>query len=268
MNKIFLILGGFLISIATSCKKNDVMSSNLTPVNKDLTNGFPDNPSKINGYLYADIQTNAYNSSSSNISNFLFAAFSDPAKKLTSAYNHYQSSGSFSSLGNIDVGSVALNGYSLFKNVQQNFSVWYSSSYSLTYSSANWVTNGNGVFKPMNVNLNRGFPVINASLIPVNYSISKNSDYTINIGNNVSNYDSLIVIFSDGSFSSIGNIKKTLPANSTSVTFKYQELSLLYSTSSARISIYAFNYSNNTVNDKVNLFELGNKLIFNGINLY
>ena len=253
-----------VVCVSTSCKKTPPPPV-VTTVNQPLANGLPNNPKLINGYLFNGYLT--YTSGSSNISQYAFSVFSDPTKPLINSFNHYQTGNSFSNFGNIDLGTVTFNGQSLFKTSQSNFSLsyYYTYSYSTINYNAIWTTEGNGVFKPLNINVNRGLPVFSNS-ITVSNSIAKNADYTLNLGTGTSNYDSLIVILSDGNFN--GNIRKVVTTGASSVTFKSQELYTLNSSSYGYINIYAFNYSNTIINDKIYIFELANKLNYSNINLY
>lgn len=252
------------VCVSTSCKKTTAASI-VAPVNQALANGLPSNPKLINGYLYTDYLTNV--NGSSNIAQYSFSVFSDPTKPLISSLNHYQTGSSFSNLGNIDVGNVTLNSQSLYKTTQSNFSLWYyfNNSYSTINYNAIWTTEGNGVFKPLNITVNRGLPVF-SNTIAVSNSIARNTDYTLNLGTGISNYDSLIVILSNGNFN--GTIRKVVSAGSTSVTFKSQELSAINSSSYAYINIYAFNYSNAIIDDKIYVFELAQKLNYSNISFY
>ncbi len=266
-----------ILSIATaamlfSCKKKEPEPEEPALINTSMADGFPENYKSINGYLYSGIQTYQYSGSSVNYYSFSYVAFCDPTKNLVSSYNHYTNQKNFSTnvpFGNIDVGNVTFNGANVWKS-SSNFELFYGGNFNsnvtfLNYNAA-WSTDGNKTFKPLNLSISKGHPIIVTSALNIATSISKNSNYTINIGNNISNYDSLIILFEDGN--SIGKIRKVLAKNTTSVTFTPQEMSVLNTSSYARINIYAYNYSNMTIDSKINLFELSNQYYINNIYLY
>ena len=141
---------------------------------------------------------------------FKYAAFSDPARNLLVPYNHYSNNKNFSNnnvgIGNIDVGIISLNGTTVNKNIQSNFEVYYGQNFNNNVSflnlNANWLSEGNKTFKPLNIIINKGHPIIAVNSFSISTTISKNTNFTVNIGNNVTNYDSLIVILEDGNFNS------------------------------------------------------------------
>lgn len=254
-----------------SCAKKEKPYEQPVVINTELSDGFPENIKAINGYLYSGVQTYQYSSSSMYFYTFAYAAFSDPARNLLVPYNHYSNNKNFSNnnvgIGNIDVGIISLNGNTVNKNIQSNFEVYYGQNFNNNVSflnlNANWLSEGNKTFKPLNIIINKGHPIIAVNSFSISTTISKNTNFTVNIGNNVTNYDSLIVILEDGNFNS--RIRKVLPKNALSVTFTTQEMSLLSNTSNGKLGIYAFNYSNKTVDSKVNLFELSNQYIISNI---
>lgn len=255
-----------------SCAKKEKQVIEPEPINTDLTDGIPAEIKKINCYLYSCVQTYQY-SSTYNYYIYNYAAFSDPSRNLTGSYNHYNNSKIFSSsagTGNIDVGNITLNGSTVFKNFQSNFEVYYGGNFSGSVSSfnynANWITDGNKTFKPINEVISKGHPIINVSGLSINPSISKNTNFTFNVTNNITNYDSLVVILEDGTWN--GRVRKTVAKNTASVTFTPQEMTGLFNTTSGKLNIYAFNYSNKIVNDKSIFFELSNQYILNNVYIY
>ena len=255
-----------------SCNKKEKAIEEPAPINKALSDGFPENIKVINSYLYSCVQTYQYSSTIYYYS-FSYAAFTDPAKNLLSTYNHYSNNKNFSSNGgggNIDVGNVTLNGSFVSKNFPSNIEVYYrqNSNNNVNFLNLNayWTSEGNKTFKSIDVIINKGHPTIAVNNLAISNSISKNTDYTINIGNNITNYDSLIVILEDGSWN--GRIRKTVPKNTTSLTFTTQEMSILNNTSNGKFNIYAYNYSNMTVDNKINVFELSNQYNVNNIYIY
>ena len=267
----FIILSITSVVLLFSCHKKEKEPAQLELVNTEMTDGLPQNYKSINGYLYSGVQTYQYSSSSTYYYSFSYAAFCDPSKNLISSYNHYTNNKNFSNvpLGNIDVGNVTLNGVNVFKNLQQNFEVSYqnnSSNINFLNYNASWKTDGNRTFKPIEVSINKGHPVILTSGLNIPTSIPKNSNFSINIGTNISNYDSLIVILEDGNWN--GKIRKVVPKNALSLTFTTQEMSILYTSNNGKITFYAYNYSNMTVDSKVTLFELSNQYILSSIYIY
>lgn len=266
-----------ILSIATtallfSCKKKEKEPEEPALINTSMDDGLPENYKSINGYLYSGIQTNQYSSSNISYYNFLYVAFCDPTKHLLSSFNHYSNQRNFSSnvpFGNIDVGNVTLNGSILWKSSSSS-ELFYTGNFNSSINSLNynavWTTEGNKTFKPLNLSINKGHPIIVTSALNIPTSVSKNSNFTINIGNNISNYDSLIVTFESSNFNT--RIRKVLAKNSTSVTFTTQEMSILSTSSYATINFYAFNYSNMTIDTKINVFELSNQYIINNIYLF
>lgn len=256
-----------------SCAKKEKPYEQPAVINTELSDGFPENIKAVNGYLYSGVQTYQYSTSSTNLYTFAYAAFSDPARNLLVPYNHYSNTKNFSNnvgSGNIDVGNVSLNATTVNKNTQSNFEVYYGQNFSNNVSffnlNANWLSEGNKTFKPLNVTINKGHPTIAVNSIGIGNSISKSTDFTVNIGTNVTNYDSLIVILEDGNFNS--KIRKIVPKNSLSVTFTPQEMSFLNNTSYGKFGIYAYNYSNMTINSKVLVFELSNQYVLSNLYLY
>jgi len=251
------IMSGLLMS----CKKKE----KKTPpepepsVTTEMASGLPSNINSINGYLYAGIK---YNGSSSNyFVSSLYAAFSDPGRKLTTSYNHFLDNisnfGSNSNFGNIDVGSVTLNSSFFLSRSSFDPNVFYSSinNSGPFYNTAHWTSDGNMSFKPLDLDVPKGFPVLTYTL-PFT-SISRSTGFTLNMAQCGSNYDSITVSINDFSFPQ-GGIKKTVTPGVTSVTFSASDLSPI-SNSSGTLAVYAYNYSNQTINNKVYLFELSNK---------
>lgn len=261
-----IILGSLFLF---SCNKKKETIDEPENINTSLVDGLPENKKLINGYLYSSLQTYQYSSSSSYYYMNSYAIFSDPAKNLISTFNHYYNNKMFvqSINGNIDVGNVYINGITLPKSLQSNFEVYYTQGFNSSSNffnyNATWSTEGNKSFKPINLSIGKGYPLISTNLISIGNSISKSSNYTINFGNNISNYDSLIVILEDGNFN--GKIRKTLPQNATSVTFTPQDMNVLSSSNYGKVGIYAYNYSYIILDSKVNILELSNQFTYNNI---
>ncbi len=253
--------------LIVSCKKKSNVPPQPTIINTEMAYGLPENNKAINGYLYSCIQTNVSGSNSAVYYIYAYAAFSDPARNLINSYNHYTNTKVFAGNmtaagGNIDVGNVYVNNQNLNKSGggSEFYYMYSQNNVNAINYAINWQHEGNKTFKPINTSLNIGYPTITTNSLVVNNSFSKGSDLTINLGNNITNYDSLIVSLNDGNLSRA--IVKRLPKNSTSVTFTAQDMMYLYTSSYyGQISFYAINYSNITIDSKVNIFELNNQYI-------
>jgi hypothetical protein len=258
-NKEIYFLVAAVIALA-ACKKPKKKETEQVPVvNTEQANGLPSNPKAINGYLYASYK----NSGSVYYYCNVYASFSDPAKKLTAGWDHfYDNNGSFgttSNFGNIDVGNMSFNGSFLQKS-SFNPNVFYTQTNSnsfqpITYSS--WSNEGNLSFLPMDLGVTRPFP--STAPNPTFAPVSKSTPYTLNLAEYVTNYDSVLVVLSDN-FSSQSMLKKRVDASTTTVTFTPAEMSTLYSGSNGNIFVYAYNYTNQTINSKVYLFEQSAKI--------
>jgi len=268
MKKIPKNLAGFVFScnivFLASCNKNKAttLPADPEPVTTDIANGLPDNPKKINGYAFAE-NVITYNNGSPNPYVYLMALFGDPARNLIANYDHFTNSQRPISVSNdrenVSVGTLSFNGVPLYNGgsviYQQN-----STMSNVIYNSANWLSDGNLSFKPINTAIPRGFPIINHStMLPTTYSISLSKDFSIDFSNFISNYDSVSVSLSSSSFSQY-QIKKTLSSASNSITFSKTELSVLYTTTYGNITFAAFNYSNKIIEDKIYVFELSNRI--------
>ncbi|MCE3259227.1 MAG: hypothetical protein K0S12_868, partial [Bacteroidetes bacterium] len=245
-----------LFWVFSACKKESPAKAETpAPVSTSLADGMG-STTTVSGYLYSSLNTSFSWSGNS----FFYAAFGDPARKLLGTYDHYNDFtifGGSNNFGNIDVGQVTFaNSYTLFKNLF-NPSVNYTGNTNLfTPTTNNWSIEGNGTFKPFNINISRGYPSLanTFTLSPV----SRTNAYTIDLTALASNYDSVIVEISNNGSSSFGNPRRRL-GNAGTVTFNTSELSNLYTSSSGQIKICVFNYSNITIEDKRYIFELAKK---------
>jgi hypothetical protein len=244
--RLFLLLP-FLPAMLACKKPKSIIPDQTAVINTSLANGMPADIQKINGYLYADINYSNFNNS--------YSAFSDPAKSLVSTYNHRNNNVQFSQpvLGNIDVGQVSFGGLNLSRQ-NTGTSVMYEMSNSVGFQNNVWTSDGNGTFKPLSINMARGFPVLNSNTYTFN-TISKSSGFTVDIGNSVSNYDSVIVNLTDN----YGGLVSKRYTNAGIITFSSNDLVVLNSNSYGSFYVYAYNYANQTINSKVYVFELGNK---------
>ncbi len=256
-----------LAVLFAACHKNKRKANpDPGPQDTELAKGLPENPRAIHGYFFAGISN--YNYDLTNYKVTLYAAFHDPAASLTKTYDHVNNNLSFSELfGNVAVGSVQFsNAMNLSVNGFGGSQVSYLYNTPFQQDVSNivpaWLTAGNGSFKPLNISLTRGFPVITPTIVPstASYSVSLVNDFVVTADNFISNYDSLIVTIIPTS-SSNQTIKKKVSAPGTSVTFTKNELAGLPSGSWSTNIIYfqACNYSHITINGKLYLFELSNK---------
>jgi hypothetical protein len=247
-SRLFFLSLPVLLALLFACKKpKSIIPDQPAVVNTDLANGLPSDTKKINGYLFASVNFSS--------DSYYYSIFSDPGKELAKTYNHRNNTIQFDQqvLGNVDVGSVRQNGYTLsHQNTGQ--SVIYSEAIYAAPTTVIWTSDGNGSFKPLNVNVARGYPYISPNTYTPG-TISKASGFSVDAGNYVSNYDSVIVSLSD-------NYGSTVTKGYTSaslITFSSSDLSGLNTNSYGSLNIFAYNYSNQTINSKVYLFEQGNK---------
>lgn len=256
----------FSLTFFISCNKNKTTTTpaDPEPITTDMANGLPDNPKKINGYAFAQTLVNL-NSGNTNGFVYLFAMFGDPTRNLIANYDHFsnnqRSVNSTNDRGNVSVGDLSFNGLML-----NNFgSVVYqqTSNFASSLNYANWHSDGNLSFKPLNLSVARGFPAIKqpSASATSSYSIGISKDLTITFSDFISNYDSVCVTMNDYSSGSNGyKIRKTVSSVSNSITFSQTELSVLNTTPYGNINFVAYNYSNKTIEDKIYVFELSNRL--------
>jgi hypothetical protein len=258
-----LLLFSCCLLISFSCEKKKTTTQDQSPITTELTSGFPSDLKKINGYFYAASRTNFNNFNTSYGVN-LYATFGDAARSLLSGFNHYTDSEQNNFFinkdrGNVNVGTISFNGRSFANPGGASYSQYYNLN-SANYSSQ-WVTEGNGSFKPINLVVQRGFPAIVQPSSTNSFSVSLSNDFIVNFQSFISNYDSVSVkISSDGS-SSFYAIQKTVSSNTSFIKFTSGELSSKLSTTTyGNLIISAYNYSNKTIEDKVYVFELASKL--------
>jgi hypothetical protein len=254
------------LSTTLACKKTETLPEVIPVVNTPLTNGVPTDK-KQNGYLYSVISAQTYSSGSFGYNVMSVASFNDPETNLMGDFNHYNPNQSFNGTnkGNVDVGTVSLNGNNINKALGSNIVFYFASNNSNppTNYSATWTTAGNKTFVPLNVTLPRGYPVINTTALNIPTNMYRSIGYTLNFNNNIANYDSLIFVLDNYN----GNkIRKIISNNEQSVTFTSQELNQL-SNYYLGLNIYTFNYASQTINNKKMVFELSNQLYLNNIQL-
>jgi len=133
----------------------------------------------------------------------------------------------------VDAGTVTLNDEAL--NQTSSNSYFYQAGaenpegISFT-SGVSWSVSGSGIVPAFDRNVTFAFPECQA--INSSSTVSLSEGYTLSV-NGVSNADSVLFI--------VGDVIKTLPGNTTSVTFSAEDLSPLESgTSVAQVAAYAY----------------------------
>jgi hypothetical protein len=174
-------------------------------------------------------------------------------------FNHYTDNKPFTTQqsGNIDVGNVSFSGWNLFSSGSSTVKNYSGSFSSFTATEAYWSTGGNGSFKPLAFQVPRGFPIVSDTIVTYKTNtVTLSAGYTLPHQQvSIQNYDSVTVLISGFG---INSVQKTFVFGSP-VTFTPNELSKLSGSSSAYISVYCFNYTNATINDKKYIFELSSK---------
>jgi hypothetical protein len=249
-----------IVLCAFSCKKETPKVEEPEPVNTQMTRGLPANPKKINGYLYAGFTTyiNSYSVPDNRLT--MFASFGDPARALTSNYNHYTESNQFlggNNQSNVSVGNIYFNNFTIISNGSTFYN--YTTNYAVNFNfEARWATSGKGSFLAQDEVIPSKFPVVNISAVSTKTVINKNDDFVLNLNSFASNYDSVCVVINTNMYD-YSQIKKVVPAGVSSIVFSKSELTALYPGSNTTITYAAFNYSNKTINDKVFIYELANR---------
>lgn len=258
---IYFLAVSFALTIVSCKKEKPAPVPDEPTITTEMAAGLPPNHTAINGYLYCSFSLLQY---STFYQQFFYSAFSDPTRNLMAGYNHVQENFSFnnsSKSGNIDVGEVEFNGSTILnRNIFSN-SVTYnlnSGSNPVFNPSASWRIEGNGAFKAFNLPVTRGFPLISQTYSPT--SISKSAGYEFTVSPVVSNFDSLVISIGDGN-TSLPKVRKGVLAGATSVSFTPADLSPLYISTYGTFHIYAYNYSNKTIENKVYVFELSHKMV-------
>jgi hypothetical protein len=253
--------------LLSSCYKPRLTetASEPVPVNTPLQSGFPENKREINGYLYASCSVNTVQGGSESANVNMYGTFSDPAANLISGYNHYYDGLVFSSLGsvqgNVNVGSVFFNGSVLHASFSSATNIIYMSNnpnfFPLFEYKAQWRWLGNKSFKETDIQITRGFPRITPATAPSSITVA--NGLRIELGGLVSNYDSATVMLNLGSSFNY-SLKKSVAYPVDTVVFSKAELqAYLSGYSMCNFSVYAYNYSNQTVYSKVYVYELANK---------
>lgn len=244
-----------------SCKKKSDGKSTVDPpkVNKPLASGYPDDNRAINGYFYASLKA----FSNSYFALNCYVIVNDPAGDLINTYDHFSDFnifGSSAAQGNISLGSIYFGSTQLLaQNGGNRITYRLNGSQSFTNSAVpvSWKTDGNGTFSAVNTTVPRGFPgVVNSPSSSSTYTLSKSNGLVLDVADIASNFDSLIVAISVSS----STVKRKVTAGASTIVFSSNELSGFSANYTGYMYVYAYNYSNMTVEDKVYLFELSTKL--------
>ncbi|MBL4709694.1 MAG: hypothetical protein JKY48_14775 [Flavobacteriales bacterium] len=151
----------------------------------------------------------------------------------------------------VDVGTVSAEAIDLTKNANNNYTASASatSPTGISYTDPiTWSVSGANGFSSFSENITRGFPTANAVNSPG--IVDKSDGYTLS-NTAISNSDSVLF--------SIGNVTKTMSANTTSCTFSSAELSGLANGSNFA-SIAPYNYSNKMISSK-NIYFVNEYLV-------
>lgn len=232
-------------------------------MNTEMRNGLPENINSINGYFFAGYNILWYDSIRPENRYFTsYAAFREPGSNLIAGFEHLGRIQRFDMpqrLGNIDVGQVQFNrNHSLGQKI---------TSHTLTYSgpdlgplimdsSYNDValsTEGNRTFTPIKCNGLRSFPILKSIWkLP---SISKNKAYFIDASNIANNYDSITVTFYNAlTYYAICLRKSFSTKQGPILEFTAAEMNSAFS-EHIWVDIDAFNYTHQTINGKIYVFE-------------
>ena len=257
MMRLIASLATLSLLIFTSCKKDNDEPKEEPLANIAVNNGLGRSPNQIHGYLYASVKKTIYSYGSTYLSVRLSGFFGDPSRNLMANLDHVTDNSLFfdnKSQSNVSVGALTfMDTYVFGSKNTTNYS--YSNNQYNEYDAiaCKWTSEGNGSFVPINLAIARGFPKITTAMIAD--TISRNSDYTVNLSNFILNSDSVIIrIIGGGS----NNITKRVASSTAAITIKKEELANLYS--SGTISFMAFNYSNTTIESKTYVLELSRKL--------
>lgn len=249
------------LAILCACHKTKTPEITETPTETtEMKSGLPDNNFDVHGYMYAGFTRFNTNMSGDYGTLNCYCAMRDPSGDLLSTYNHYSGSTSFAfgpNAGNIDVGVASFNNMQLFKN-NTGQSLFYQTNGSGNVSFAglqsNWKTNGNGVFKPVDLTVPRGFPKVTTFPDNATYNITVSQGFTFAITGNYSNYDSIACTI--GYFNSFTAAHKAVAAGASSIVFSPSDLANISMYSNLPVYIALFNYSNKTIENKKYVFEL------------
>lgn len=240
-----------------NCRKPAIIPMQLLPENTELKRGLPQNPKSINGYLFMK-ELHPLNSSNYN---YFYGAFSDPKKNLLNGYNHYNGMVNTTTIefsGNVNVGDLTFNSNTLISKTTLASILFYKNILAIPNSppvtKATWSHEGNGSFKPIEITIENGYPLISTSYFPD--TIARTTGFVFNPENVINNYDSIAIQIYNGGFSQL----KTA-GNSAILSFSPGELSDLFP-ADGYIYISGFNYFHCVINNKTYVFELSSQRSF------
>src|SRR4051812_8873823 len=151
----------FAVFITISCKKETTPQKIQEPVTKEMSNGFPTNPSSINGYFYASYQLNSPPTSGYY---FARASFGDPGRNLLANFDHSVETDVFTPNNddrpNVQVNNVHLNNMPL-TNSNSGFSAYFLENTGQSqpfFPDVTWKIQGNKSFVAFEKSVPRGFP--------------------------------------------------------------------------------------------------------------
>lgn len=228
-----------------------------------MKNGLPENLNSINGYFFAGYNILWYDTIKSENRYFTsYAAFREPGSNLIAGLEHFGRVKRFDvpqRLGNIDVGEVKFNkNHSLGQKVISQ-TLTYSGPdlgpviMDSSYNEVAWSTEGNSTFTPIKIKGIRGFPILKSIWkLP---SITKNKAYFIDVSYIANNYDSITVTFYNYfTYYAIWLRKSFSIKQGLLLEFTEAEMSSAFS-EHIWIDIDAFNYTHQTINGKMYVFE-------------
>jgi hypothetical protein len=181
-------------------------------------------------------------------------------------YNHFFDQVYFISpayYGNVDVGAVLCNNIMMSKNTfSPNLTYSFGQqSFTGIGKTTTWTTEGNRSFTAIDITPVRDFPVLSipdhtATLPPLKKSVG----LTVDLVNVASDYDSLIVAVIDGA----GNYtvaRKAFGPGATQAVFKPDDFKLFSNGNNyGSLAFYTYNYSHQTINNRLYVFELSHKI--------
>lgn len=148
----------------------------------------------------------------------------------------------------VDAGNVSLNSAAL-KKYDNNTYLYDNVLSPISFSSIQWTVEGKNDVPAVNKTVTRGMPEFSDySGLPS--SVSKSAGFSVSLGSNVSNADSVYVVFSD-----MGDhyLIKRVKGNGASVTFSASDLAD-FKTGTALLQVAPWNYSSESISGKLFYF--------------
>lgn len=252
--KIITVILACLVVVLSFCKK-ETTEKKPEIITTELKSGLPEESGAIHGYFYASFDEN-------NALLKAFSVFSDTSSNLMKNYNRfydasvdYSIPGRFN--GNVNNGEVSFNDISLIAkdNVKDvYFYFLYQNSLVDSLDDAHWAMTGSEGFKPLDLQIKRKFPKLKNISAAAQNTLSIQSGYRVYLKDFVLNGDSAIV-----AIKWVQPIIKRVSGAVASVFFSAAELASLAGTTSVDVSVYVYNYSNRTVENKKHVFELSKR---------